>query len=105
MRRAGRVVYQVLSRCRGLAGPGVTTGELNAGAEEMIRQAGGEALFRALGRLDPAIKVALMTGHPMQAELEKLQVEGLAGWLLKPPSMEQLAQLLADVLSAPSQAV
>lgn len=48
MRRAGRVVYQVLTRMRELAGPGVTTAALNEVAEEMIRQAGGEALFRGV---------------------------------------------------------
>ena len=36
MRRAGRVVHQVLSRMRELAAPGVTTAELNAVAEELI---------------------------------------------------------------------
>ena len=46
MRRAGRVVHQVLERMADLARPGVTTAELNVVAEEMIRQAGGEALFR-----------------------------------------------------------
>lgn len=48
MRRAGRVVYQVLSRCREMAAPGVTTAQMNAVAEDMIRAAGGEALFRGV---------------------------------------------------------
>jgi methionyl aminopeptidase len=46
MRRAGRVVHQVLQRISEMARPGSTTGELNAAAEEMIRRAGAEALFR-----------------------------------------------------------
>jgi methionyl aminopeptidase len=45
MRKAGRVVRRVLGKVRELAQPGVTTGELNAAAEEMIDQAGGTALF------------------------------------------------------------
>ena len=48
MRRAGKIVHDVLDRCRGLAKPGVTTAELNAVAEEMIREAKGEALFRGV---------------------------------------------------------
>jgi len=46
MRRAGRLVHQVLRRMEEHVRPGVTTAELNAVAEEMIRQAGAEALFR-----------------------------------------------------------
>ncbi len=48
IRRAGRVVYQVLSRCRELVRPGVTTAELNAEAERMIEAAGGDPLFRGV---------------------------------------------------------
>ncbi len=48
MRDAGRVVHRVLSRMRELAGPGVTTGELNAEAEEMILEAGATALFKGV---------------------------------------------------------
>jgi len=48
MRRAGRVVYQVLHQVREAARPGVTTAEMNAVAEEMIRDVGAEALFRGV---------------------------------------------------------
>lgn len=48
MRRAGRVVYEVLTRMRQMAAPGVTTAQLNAVAEDMIRKAGAEALFRGV---------------------------------------------------------
>lgn len=48
MRRAGRVVAQVLARMREMGKPGVTTAEMNAVAEEMIAQAGAEALFRGV---------------------------------------------------------
>ena len=48
MRNAGRVVHGVLSRMRELAGPGVTTIELNAVAEELIAEAGGVALFKGV---------------------------------------------------------
>jgi len=59
---------------------------------------GGRALFHALKQQDPAVKVVLLTGHPMQDELEDLAAQGLSGWLLKPPHLEQLAQTLARAL-------
>lgn len=46
MRAAGRIVRQVLEEVRRHVRPGVSTGELNVVAEELIRQAGGEPLFR-----------------------------------------------------------
>ena len=48
MRAAGRVVHRVLAAARALAGPGVTTAELNVAAEELIAQAGGTALFKGV---------------------------------------------------------
>ena len=48
MRRAGQVVRRVLDRITEIARPGVTTGELNDVAEEMIAQAGGKALFKGV---------------------------------------------------------
>src|SRR5262245_20742193 len=48
MRRPGRVVYHVLTRLQEMGRPGITTADLSAVTEEMIRQAGGEALFRGV---------------------------------------------------------
>ncbi len=48
MRRAGRVVHEVLTRVRQMARPGVTTAQLNVVAEEIIDEAGGEPLFRGV---------------------------------------------------------
>jgi methionyl aminopeptidase len=45
MRAAGRLVHQVLDELEKLVRPGVTTGELNATAERVIREAGATALF------------------------------------------------------------
>jgi hypothetical protein len=39
-----------------------------------------------------------LTGHPMTNELDSLRAQGLSGWLLKPPTLESLADLLASVL-------
>jgi DNA-binding NtrC family response regulator len=59
---------------------------------------GGQALFHALRERSPNLPVVMLSGHPMESELVSLQTQGLAGWLLKPPSLDQLAQLLSQVL-------
>ncbi len=51
MRAAGRLVCRILDALEGLARPGATTTELNAVADQMIRDAGGTALF--LGVVNP----------------------------------------------------
>jgi methionyl aminopeptidase len=48
MRQAGCIVYRVLEHLRQIAKPGVTTAELDAVAEQMICQAGAEALFKGV---------------------------------------------------------
>jgi signal transduction histidine kinase/ActR/RegA family two-component response regulator len=63
----------------------------------MPRMGGGD-LFRALKARDPAIKVVMLTGHPMQNEMEDLRAQGMADWLPKPPSLEHLAEVVARAL-------
>ena len=48
MRAAGRVVYEVLTEVGRMVAPGVTTAELDARADEIIRDAGGAALFKGV---------------------------------------------------------
>jgi methionyl aminopeptidase len=48
IRAAGSVVHRVLMRMRELAEPGVTTGELNRVAEDMIAEVGGIPLFKGV---------------------------------------------------------
>jgi methionyl aminopeptidase len=48
LRAAGRVVRQVLSELGALIRPGVSTAELDARAEELIRRAGGTPLFKGV---------------------------------------------------------
>ncbi|MEE9617846.1 MAG: ATP-binding protein, partial [Anaerolineae bacterium] len=60
---------------------------------------GGVALFHALRQRGLAVKVVLMTGHPLEEEMERLRTQGLSDWLPKPPSLEQLAEVVARALS------
>jgi methionyl aminopeptidase len=48
MRKAGAVVYDVLSKLKKMSAPGVTTARLNEAALDMTAQSGGEALFRGV---------------------------------------------------------
>ncbi len=48
MRQAGRLVWRILERMGELVRPGVTTGELNEVAEQMIANAGASALFKGV---------------------------------------------------------
>jgi methionyl aminopeptidase len=48
LRAAGRVVRQVLQELASMVRPGITTAELDARADELIRAAGATALFRGV---------------------------------------------------------
>lgn len=48
LRAAGRVVHAVLTELGRMVRPGITTAELDARAEEMIREAGGTPLFKGV---------------------------------------------------------
>lgn len=56
MRKAGRVVHDVLNRVSELVAPGTTTGRLNEAAEKWIADAGGIALFK--GQRTPSARYA-----------------------------------------------
>ena len=68
---------------------------------------GGIALLHALRERGTEVKVVLLTGHPIESELENLQTQEaglhLAGWLLKPPRLEQLAKAVERALREAKQ--
>ena len=59
---------------------------------------GGIALFHVLRERAPALKMVLMTGHPLENHVDSLQELGVTDWILKPPGMKQLAGVIARVL-------
>jgi two-component system cell cycle sensor histidine kinase/response regulator CckA len=67
-------------------------------SDVVMPEMGGVALFRAIRKMGLSIPVILMTGHPLHQELEDLKAEGLNGWLVKPPRLKQLSQIIAQVL-------
>lgn len=64
----------------------------------VMPEMGGQALLHAMRQRGLTMPVVILSGHPMESELEELQAMGLAGWMLKPPSVQPLAELLARVL-------
>ncbi|MCB8943505.1 MAG: PAS domain S-box protein [Ardenticatenaceae bacterium] len=68
-------------------------------SDVVMPEMGGVALLHAIRQQNLPIPVILLTGHPLNRELEDLQSLGLAGWLLKPPHLADLSDLLAQVLA------
>jgi CheY-like chemotaxis protein len=69
----------------------------------VMPEMGGQALFHAMRQRGLNQPVVILSGHPMESELEVLQAQGLAGWMLKPPGVKPLAQLLAQALHRESE--
>jgi two-component system cell cycle sensor histidine kinase/response regulator CckA len=73
-------------------------------SDMVMPEMGGKALHYALQERDPAVRVVLLTGHPLdEQELEDLHASGLRSWALKPLSLEQLARIVAEALSPASR--
>lgn len=87
MRHAGRVVYSVLQKMHELAGPGITTAELNRVAEEMIARTGGVALFKGVenpqarfpfpAALCTSVNEQLVHGIPSDRALQEGDIVGI----------------------------
>jgi two-component system cell cycle sensor histidine kinase/response regulator CckA len=79
-------------------------GEVSLVLSDLVMpEMGGQALFHAMRQRGLTLPVVMLSGHPMENELKSLQAEGLAGWMLKPPNLEQLSQTLAQVMREESE--
>jgi PAS domain S-box-containing protein len=58
----------------------------------------GTALLHALRERELAVQVVMLTGHPIEREMEELRAHGLTDWLPKPPQLQDLAQVLDRAL-------
>ena len=61
---------------------------------------GGVALLHALRQRGLAVPVVMLTGHPLEEEMESLRAQGMSDWLPKPPSLERLAEVVAQALKS-----
>ncbi len=60
---------------------------------------GGKALLQALRKRGLTVPFMILSGHPLEADLlQTLQTQGVAGWLLKPINIEELAAAVARAL-------
>jgi len=59
---------------------------------------GGEELFKTMRVQGLRVPVLILSGHPLENAIEDLKAEGLAGWIVKPPTFEQLRAALAQAL-------
>ena len=72
-------------------------------SDMVMPEMGGQALFHALRQRGLTLPVVMLSGHPMENELESLKTQGLAGWMLKPPHIEQLSHVVERALQEASQ--
>lgn len=68
----------------------------------VMPEMGGQALFQAIRARKIEVPVILLSGYPLKGDLQNLQAQGLAGWLLKPPNSSKLAQMVAHALAQPA---
>jgi PAS domain S-box-containing protein len=68
-------------------------------ADLVMPKVGGVALFQALRKRAPGIKVIILTGYLLQKEVLMLQAQGIAAVLPKPPECAVLAQVIHQALA------
>ena len=72
-------------------------------SDMVMPEMGGQALFYALRQRGLTLPVVMLSGHPMEKELESLKIQGLAGWMPKPADIEQLSYLVGRALQEASE--
>ena len=78
---------------------GAGAGEIALVMSDLVMpEMGGQALLQAMRDRGLRLPLVVLSGHPLTHEMQALHVYGLAGWLLKPVDMEELAALLARAL-------
>ena len=64
----------------------------------VMPEMGGKELLLAMRQAGLTTKVIIITGHPMDEERQEIVALGAVGWLSKPPSLELLAQVIAEAI-------
>jgi PAS domain S-box-containing protein len=67
-------------------------------SDVIMPRMGGISLLNVMRERNIDLPMVLLTGHPMEEELEELLASGLSAYLLKPPRVEELADLMAELL-------
>lgn len=74
-------------------------------SDAVMPRMGGVALFHSLLQRKLAVPLILLTGYPLQDELETLKAAGLYAWLPKPVNAQHLAETISTVLRDPHPVV
>ncbi|HOT91825.1 MAG TPA: PAS domain S-box protein [Anaerolineae bacterium] len=61
----------------------------------------GKALAAALRQRALPVPLVVMSGHPLEREVDSLRASGVVGWVQKPPDLQELSEVLAQALAAP----
>lgn len=64
----------------------------------MMPEMGGKELVNTLKQREIFIPVVLLSGHALGKEIEMMRGQGLRGWLQKPPTLDKLAEIVAQIL-------
>jgi methionyl aminopeptidase len=81
MRRSGEVLLEAFALLEGMVGPGVTTGELDEAAEELIRSRGGVPAFKGYqgypATICASVNEQVVHGIPGSRSLEEGDIVGI----------------------------
>lgn len=69
-------------------------------SDVVMPEMGGVDLLHLIREQNLTVPVVLLTGHPLNKELEDIQSLEFAGWLSKPPNIVALSQLIAETLQS-----
>ncbi len=64
-------------------------------SDVVMPEMSGIALVHAMQEEGMAIRVVMMTGHPLEQTLDVLQEQDIADWMTKPVTLERLAEAIA----------
>jgi CheY-like chemotaxis protein len=67
-------------------------------SDVVMPELGGIALLSAIRERGLSVPVVMLTGHPLEREMEDLRAQGMIDWLPKPPTLERLAEVVARAL-------
>ena len=59
----------------------------------------GQETFRALRRIDPDVRVLVVTGHSLEGEAQQILDAGAAGFIQKPFQLDELSRKVAEALA------
>jgi len=69
-------------------------------ADMVMPQMGGVELFQKLRVQNPAVRLVVMTGYPLEEQSQQLLAQGIVDWIPKPLDLAGLAQVVGQALTS-----